>query len=345
MFEGCPAASPPNRGRAAQLASWDRSWDLGGARKLCHPSLHEKASLSSCSCSWPASSRRAAESDDASSSAADAKDALADVKPISSATVDGIFRIKLDNSPAAVGQRVEFTFDGPLRSNGPGKLPSLDWKLAFVSDFSSFKSRIVSTGNNVFINLGGADFEVGEQNVARLNQSAASSGKDAGARVGRARPARRDRGRQGPPARATVGGDRDDALHGHDRHGEGARPDRELPPPACPQQSTGGQPVPQLELTPEQREQVKRHVPVAALRGRVAGDDTIRRLLLTSRFTTPEANRQAAQRDHRRHDRVPRGLHRRRRRGRDLTPSSGARPIEEFNAALQRELAKSAKQK
>ena len=91
-----------------------------------------------------------------------------------------IFRINLDNAPAEIGNKVEFTFDGPLRSNGPGKLPSLDWKIAFKSGFSNFTSRVVSTGNNVFINLGGEDFELGEQNVARINQNAASTGKDDG---------------------------------------------------------------------------------------------------------------------------------------------------------------------
>ena len=42
-------------------------------------------------------------SDKQSSSPAAAEDALADVKPISSATVDAVLRINLDNAAAEVG--------------------------------------------------------------------------------------------------------------------------------------------------------------------------------------------------------------------------------------------------
>ncbi len=71
----------------------------------------------------------------------------------------------------------------------------------------------------------------------------------------------------------------------------------------------------------------------------MADDDTIRRLVLTTRFVTPEANRQAA-------GGMTGGSLEYRVEysgvGEDVTisPVSGARPIEEFNAALQRELAK-----
>ena len=245
-------------------------------------------------------------SDDASSSAADAKDALASVKPIDSATVDAVLRINLDNAPAQVGNKVELSFSGPMRANGPGKLPSLDWKLGFDSGFSSFTSRVVSTGNNVFINLGGADFAVGEQNVSRLNQTAASSGKGDGL--------------------AAVGLDPLAAVTGVKESGEGEiggtettrytgaiDVDRALEQVESflrhmPTQSTGGGPVPQLELTPERRAQVKlrgsgrrrRHDPPAA------ADHALH---------DPAGQPAGGGRHHGRLDRVPRGLHGRRRGG------------------------------
>ena len=106
-----------------------------------------------------------------------------------------------------------------------------------------------------------------------------------------------------------------------------------------PRQSSGGRQVPQLELTPERRDQVKRTFQAPRFEADVADDDTIRRLVLTTRFVTPEANRQAA-------GGMTGGSLEYRVEysgvGEDVTisPVNGARPIEEFNAALQRELAK-----
>jgi hypothetical protein len=276
--------------------------------------------------------------DDASSSSpAEAKDALASVKPISSATVDGIFRITLDNAPAQIGDRVEFTFDGPLRANGPGKLPSLDWKLAFVSGFSNFDSRVVSTGNNVFINIAGQDFEVGEQNVARVNQTASQTGKGDGLAAVGLDPLAAVTGLK-EAGTGEVGGTKTTRYTG------AIDVDRALDQVESflrhlPAQSTNGQSVPQLELTPERRQEVKDTFKSPGFEAQIADDDTIRRLILTTRFKTPAANQQAAGgitggEIEYRVDYT--GV------GEEVTinPVEGARPIEEFSAALERELTK-----
>jgi hypothetical protein len=117
-------------------------------------------------------------------SARDPKATLADVKPLPSAQTAVAFRILFDNAPASVGDKVELTFDGPLRNNGPDKLPSLDWKVAFSGLATKFTSRIVSTGNNFFINLGGQDFEAGEQAVQQLADQARASKQKGLAQVG-----------------------------------------------------------------------------------------------------------------------------------------------------------------
>jgi hypothetical protein len=276
-------------------------------------------------------------SEESGSSGQEAKDALADVKPISSATVDAALRINLDNAPAEVGNRVELTFGGPMRSNGPGKLASLDWKIAFNSGFSDFTSRVVSTGNNVFIRLGGADFELGESAIARINQNAAQAkdadglaavGLDPLAAVTGAKESGKTTVAGTETTRYTGSIDVDKALDQIETFL------RQLP-----QQSIGGQPVPQLELTPARRQQVEDTFQSPQFEADVADDDTIRRIVLITKFATPEANQQSA-------GGITGGSIEYRVEysgvGDEVTisPVSGARPIEEFNAALQRELAK-----
>ena len=74
--------------------------------------------------------------------------------------------------------------NGPLRNNGADKLPSLDWKIAFSGLATKFTSRIVSTGDNFFINLGGQDFEAGQQAVQQLTDQAQESKQKGLAQVG-----------------------------------------------------------------------------------------------------------------------------------------------------------------
>ena len=277
------------------------------------------------------------ESDNSSSSTEDAKDALADVKPITSATVDAVLRIKLDNAPAEVGNQLETTFGGPMRSNGPGRLASLDWKFAFNSGFSNFTSRVVSTGNNVFIRLGGADFELGESTIARINQNAAKA-KDADglAAIG-LDPLAAVTGVK-ESGNATVAGTETTRYTGS-IDVDKALDQIESFLRRLPQQSTGAQPVPQLQLTPERRQQVKDTFKAPQFEADVADDRTIRRIVLTTNFATPQASQQSA-------GGITGGTIEYRVQyadvGKEVTisPVSGARPIEEFNAALQRELAK-----
>jgi hypothetical protein len=54
------------------------------------------------------------------------------------------------------------------------------------------------------------------------------------------------------------------------------------------------QTIPQGRLTPQQRGQVKRTFGSPRFEVGVADDDTVRQLLITSKFTTPTANREAA---------------------------------------------------
>ena len=266
-----------------------------------------------------------------------ARSALKSVKPIASGRVEALLRITLDNAPPEVGSALELSLKGPLRSNGPGKLPSLDWKLAFEGLNQRFSSRLVSTGDNFFVRLGGVDFEVGEEAIADLNrQSAQSKGGDGLAAIGidplAALKEIRKRG-SGTVAGATT------------THYTGTVDMNKLLDQVqrflrtVPRQPTGGQTLPQLELTPERRQQVSDTFGVPTVEVDVAGDDTIRQVVVATRFTTPEANREAA-------SGITGGTIEYRLQYSDvgsevsISPVKGARPIEEFAAALQRELSR-----
>jgi len=218
------------------------------------------------------------------------KERLASVKPLPSAQVAVAARIFFDNAPPSVGDELELTFNGPLRNNGADKLPSLDWKVAFSGLTTKFASRIVSTGDNFFINLGGQDFEAGQQAVARATEQAQASKQKGLAQVG-FNPLAAVKGVKKSGTRSFDGEkltvytgavDPDAVMDQYERLSQS------LP-------TTGAaQAVPQGRLTPQQRAQVKRTFGSPRFEAAVADDDTVRQLSLTSKFTTPAANKDAA---------------------------------------------------
>jgi hypothetical protein len=219
-----------------------------------------------------------------------AKQTLASVKPLRSAQTAVALRIFFDNAPASVGDELALTMNGPLRNNGADKLPSLDWKIAFSGLATKFTSRVVSTGDNFFINLGGQDFEAGEQAVQQLTDQARESKQKGLAQVGlnplaavRNVKAAGERTFDGETLKVYKGDiDLDAVLDQVERLSQG------LPTPGAAQTIPGG------KLTAQQRAQVKRMFASPRFEAAVAGDDTVRQLVVTSKFTTPEANRQAA---------------------------------------------------
>jgi hypothetical protein len=218
------------------------------------------------------------------------KEALSSAKPLSSAQTAVALRMFFDDAPASVGDKLELTFDGPLRNNGPDKLASFDWKVAFTGLDSNFSSRIVSTGDNFFVNLGGQDFEAGQEAVQRLTDQAAASRQKGLAQVGLNPLAAvknvkeaGDRKFDGETLTVYKGDiDVDSVLDQIERLSQG------LP-------TTGAaQALPQGRLTAEQRGRVKRMFAQPRFEVGMADDDTIRQVLITSKFTTPPANREAA---------------------------------------------------
>lgn len=219
-----------------------------------------------------------------------AKETLSSVKPLSSAQTAVAFRLFFDNAPPSVGDKLELTLDGPLRNNGADKLPSLDWKLAFSGLATKFTSRLVSTGDNFFINLGGQDFDAGEAAVQQLTHQARSAKQKGLAQVG-LNPLAAVRGVKAAGNRTFDGEtldlykgaiDLDAVLDQVERLSQG------LPTQGA------AETIPHGRLTAQQRAQVKRTFGSPRFEVGIADDDTVRQLMITSRFTTPAANREAA---------------------------------------------------
>jgi hypothetical protein len=218
------------------------------------------------------------------------KETLSSVKPISSAQTAIALRVFFDNAPPSVGDKLELTLAGPLRNNGADKLPSLDWKLAFSGLATKFTSRIVSTGDNFFVNLGGQDFEAGQQAVQRLTDQAQASKQKGLAQVGlnplaAVRDVKKSGTRKFDGETLTLykgAIDLDAVMDQIERLSQG------LPT------SGAAQTIPNGRLTPQQRGQIKRTFGSPRFEVGMADDDTVRQLLITSKFTTPEVNREAA---------------------------------------------------
>ena len=227
-------------------------------------------------------------SSDSPTAETSAKQQLASVKPLASAQVSVAARIFFEGAPPSVGDKLELTLDGPLRNNGTDKLPSLDWKIAFSGLTTHFTSRVVSTGDDLFINLGGQDFEAGREAVGQIVDQARSSkqkgivGFDPLAAVDGVKKAGTVTVAGTKATRYTGTIDLDGVMDQYERLSQ-----------TLPTQGAAGA-VPQGRLTSAQRAQVKRTFGHPRFEAAVAGDDTIRRLVVTTKFTTPTANKDAA---------------------------------------------------
>lgn len=80
-----------------------------------------------------------------------------------------------------LSEPVNVQLTGPFQSNGPEKLPSFDFDVSLQGPGAEAVPPfgLISTGDNVFIELQGTSYEVGEEIVAQQNeQLAAQSGEE-----------------------------------------------------------------------------------------------------------------------------------------------------------------------
>jgi hypothetical protein len=82
--------------------------------------------------------------------------------PITSANV----RIAFDVT--APRQSAHVTVAGPFRSNGTGKLPSLDWQIHISGGPHPIEGELISTGDDAFIKYEGQTYEAGKAAITKL---------------------------------------------------------------------------------------------------------------------------------------------------------------------------------
>jgi hypothetical protein len=225
----------------------------------------------------------------AASGGNDPRAALKQLRPLNTAQIAAELRMDVDNAPPDVGSPLVLRFGGPVRSNGADRFPSFDWNVSFTGLQSSFSSRVVSTGSDMFVRLGGVDFAVGETTIARMVDQA---------RAARAQ-GRTGLGALGIDPMATIADirelgagtiagakvtryagtvDRDKLLDQVERLLRNV--------PAAPGLPAG--------FTDEQRGRLKAEFSAPKFEIDVAEDHTVRRLTVDLRFTTPVANRKLA---------------------------------------------------
>jgi hypothetical protein len=79
--------------------------------------------------------------------------------------------VSVDLSMKAQGQATTIKLAGPFQSNGEGKLPSADFKLNVNGAGlpKPIEGRLISTGDDAFVEYGGQTYQVGKDKIAQLN--------------------------------------------------------------------------------------------------------------------------------------------------------------------------------
>ena len=98
--------------------------------------------------------------------------------PIHSANVTIDLGAEVQGLPT-LSKPIQIKLSGPYQSNGPKKLPSLNWTLNFSGGGQTFSAGVISTGDNAFVNFQGTNYEVGRQVIAKYNQTLAQRGPSA----------------------------------------------------------------------------------------------------------------------------------------------------------------------
>lgn len=93
-------------------------------------------------------------------------------QPIKSADVNFNLQVQV-NGVQSLSQPLSFKFSGPYVNNGPSKLPSMDLNASIVGGGQSVPFGLTSTGDDFFVKVRGQAYDVGKQQVAKLNQQLA----------------------------------------------------------------------------------------------------------------------------------------------------------------------------
>jgi hypothetical protein len=90
-------------------------------------------------------------------------------QPIESANIS--VALSVNSSEGAM----KLSLAGPYKSNGEGELPSADLALKLEGMLPrTLEGRLISTGDNAFVEYGGETYEVGADRIAELKKQGAS---------------------------------------------------------------------------------------------------------------------------------------------------------------------------
>lgn len=103
-------------------------------------------------------------------------------RPITSAVVTADLEIRVKGIAALAGP-LRLQVSGPYRSGGRDRIPAFDWEVGFSGGGQAVSGGLLSTGRNVFVNLQGTDYEVGEEAVRRFNRRLAVANAESGGRT------------------------------------------------------------------------------------------------------------------------------------------------------------------
>ncbi len=110
-------------------------------------------------------------SDEDSGSSSDAKallnQAFASTGTVQSGDLEMLMKADVQGSDSLDGP-LALRLDGPYKSNGKKRLPSLDWDISFNGAGQKLTGGLVATANNVFLSFQGQPFELGEGTFADL---------------------------------------------------------------------------------------------------------------------------------------------------------------------------------
>jgi hypothetical protein len=218
----------------------------------------------------------------------DPQEALNDAfsTPIESANVTLSMKISAEGVPQ-LEEPAEVKLSGPFQSNGKEKLPSLDWQASVSGAGQSFSGGLVSTGDNAFVNFQGSDYEVGEDQVAQLNQQLGQQTQDKSLKDFGIDPNNWVTNAEDEGSEEVNGADSQHVSAGVDVEKMLADLNKTVEQAGA---MSGGA-APQ-QITPEQIEQIKQVVKEPKIDVWVGSDDDIlRRLTVVVDFEIPEAQR------------------------------------------------------
>lgn len=100
-------------------------------------------------------------------------------QPIESADVTATADLRLEGAEELT-EPVLVEVSGPFQTGGPDKLPSFDLDVALrAQDAEVPPFGLISTGDNVFVEVAGTPYEVGERAIAAQNRALAGENEDA----------------------------------------------------------------------------------------------------------------------------------------------------------------------